>query len=347
LIVQVAATYFDGYTATPVAVQLTVNGGELVLRRAEGESRWPLHEVKISERLGNTPRLISFAQGGHCEVTDHTRFDALLDELGLRKSWLDKMQHSLGWAALALLLLVVVAVGSYRYLLPWAAEKLATEVPALALQKMSESTLQLLNRYALQPSKLSAERQQAIAASFARLNPETAGAPHYRILFYRSAAMGANAFALPDGTLVVLDDLVALAQDDNEVDAVLAHELGHVQLRHGVRLLLQSSIVGLALTWYVGDFSTLLAGAPAVLLQARYSRDMESEADAYSAQLLQRNGLSSCLLADMLDRLEADHRKKEAARHDQESTQTTSIAADYLSSHPATRKRIQALCPGR
>lgn len=344
---QVAATYFDGQTATPVAVHLTLDGGDLVLQQAAGELRWPLGEVKISERLGNTPRLITFARGGHCEVTDHAPFDMLLDELGLHKNWLDKMQHSLGWAAIALLLLAVVAVGSYRYLLPWAAGKLATEVPAMALQKMSESTLQLLGRYALQPSKLSAERQQAITASFARLNPDTAGAPQYRILFYRSAAMGANAFALPDGTLVVLDDLVALAQDDNEIDAVLAHELGHVQRRHGVRMLLQSSIVGLALTWYIGDFSTLLAGAPAVLLQARYSRDMESEADAYAAQMLQRNGLSSCLLADMLGRLEAAQKKKDAARHDRTGTQTKSFAADYLSSHPATQERIQALCPAR
>lgn len=343
MIVQVAATYFDGLTATPVAVQLSVDGGELVLQRADGELRWPLDELAISERLGNTPRLISFVAGGHCEVSDHARADELLDELGMRKSWLDKMQHSLGWAVVALLLIVALVAGSYRYALPWGAKKLSREVPAVALQKMSESTLQLLNRYALQPSELSAERQQEIMASFARLNTGLAETPRYQILFRRSADMGANAFALPDGTLVVLDDLVALTQDDNEIDAVLAHELGHVQRRHGVRMLLQSSIVGLALSWYIGDFSTLLAGAPTILLQAKYSRDMESEADAYAAQMLQHNGLPTCLLADILGKLEASHQKGAHPR----SKQTENIAADFLSSHPATRERIRALCPGR
>lgn len=343
----VAATYFDGRSSAPVSVTLAAEGNELVLQWPGQELRWPLAQVEISERLGNTPRLVSFTGGGHCQVTDHARFNALLRELGMSKGWLDKMQHSLPWAAAALLVVLAVFGAGYRYVLPWAAAELAARTPDAALQQLSDSTLQLLDGRVLQPSTLSPERQQAVVSSFARLVPETAGVPHYQILFRRSEDMGANAFALPSGKIVVLDDLVALAQDDTEISAVLAHELGHVQRRHGMRLLLQGSIVGLVLTWYLGDASSLLAGAPTMLLQAKFSRDMEREADEYAAQALQRAGLSACLLAGMLDKLEKNRREKALKNEAREggSKGQGGGAAEYLSTHPATRERIQSMCP--
>lgn len=344
---QVAAAYFDGQTSFPVAVKLGVEGGNLVLRSADSEFRWPLDEVRISERLGNTPRLIAFAGGGHCEVTDHAGFDALLNAMGGRRGWLDVMQHSMGWALAALVLMVLVFAAGYRYLLPWAAGILAERVPESVLRQISSPTLALLSRTTLKPSKLSAARQQEIAQSFAGFVAAAGNTPPYRILFRRSAAMGANAFALPDGRIVLLDGLVDLAPDDSEIDAVLAHELGHVQYRHGVRLLLQSSVVGLVLAWYVGDVSSLLAGAPTLLLQAKYSRDMEQEADNYAEQLLQRDHLSGCLLADMLGRLEASHRRKQDAGHGAHQDGKMQEAADFLASHPATQERIHSLCPAR
>jgi Zn-dependent protease with chaperone function len=345
----VAANYFDGRSSAPIAVMLAADEDVLVLQSPGQELRWPLSELEISERLGNTPRFVSCAGQGHCEVTDHARFDALLQEFGVKKGWLDWMQHSLPWAAAALLVMVVLFGVGYRYALPWAAAELAARTPDSVLQQVSNPTLQLLEGRVLFPSTLSAERQQAVVSSFARLMPETAGVPHYQILFRRSEKMGANAFALPSGTIVVLDDLVALAQDDNEVSAVLAHELGHVQRRHGMRMLLQSSIVGLFLTWYIGDASWVLAGAPAMLLQAKFSRDMEREADEYAAQALQQNGLSSCLLAGMLDKLEKSYREKEhknaQAREGGSNGEAGEVAAEFLSTHPATRERIQSMCP--
>jgi predicted Zn-dependent protease len=101
-----------------------------------------------------------------------------------------------------------------------------------------------------------------------------------------------------------------------------------------MRMVLQGSAVGMFLTFYIGDVSTLLAAAPAALLQARYSRGMENEADAYGAEMLRENGLSPVLLASMLERLEKSHRRE----GDQ--------VPDYLSSHPDTAARIRALRGG-
>ena len=127
---------------------------------------------------------------------------------------------------------------------------------------------------------------------------------------------------------------IRLAGSEDEVIAVLAHELGHTAERHGLRMVLQGSAVGMFLTFYVGDVSSLLAAAPTALLQARYSRDMEREADDYGAAMLRENGLSPALLASMLERLEKAHGNKGGD------------VPEYLSSHPETDARIRALRGG-
>jgi predicted Zn-dependent protease len=99
-------------------------------------------------------------------------------------------------------------------------------------------------------------------------------------------------------------------------------------------MVFQSSLVGVFLTWYIGDVSSLLAAAPAVLLEARYSRDMESEADSYGAAMLRENGMSPGLLADALERLDAAHSRKGGE------------VPSYLGSHPETESRVRALRGG-
>lgn len=332
------ARYFDGKTAAAHNVDLSREEQDLLLRGDGIAIHWPLGEVKISERLGNTPRRLSFPDGSHCEVTDHAGLDAMLPH---RRDWLDRMQHSLPWALLSAALIVVALLASYRYLLPWGAEMLAQRAPASVLQQMGRSTLETLDRFMLQPSTLDESRRRTLIAEFAAMHPLPGAGMQYRIVFRSAPGAGPNAFALPDGTIVLLDELVALTEDDNEILAVLAHELGHVERRHSARMVLQSSAVGLVIGWYTGDVSTLLTAVPAAILEAGYSRDMEREADEYAALMLRHNTLSPCLLTDMLNKLEAAHNK--AAASPQSDTQKV---MDYFASHPATAERAALLCRG-
>jgi Zn-dependent protease with chaperone function len=346
--VRVAAAYYDGQTTASRAVMLSIEDGELLLHGEALALRWPLTEVHISERLGNTPRLLTYSGGGHCEVNDQAGLVRLLAQAGVGRNWLDTLQHSLPWAVAALLLMVVTFFAAYKYLLPWGAEEIAMRVPGPMLQKMGDSTLEALDEYMLKPSKLDEARQQALRDAYAGLRTPAAAGLNYNIVF-RSSPMGANAFALPNGTIVMLDELVELATDDNEILAVLAHERGHVERRHALRMVLQSSIVGLVLTWYVGDVSSLLATAPAIIMQAKYSRDMEREADVYAEQTMLANNLSPCLLGTILDKMEAAHEAKMKKEHPEAavSKEEGDSSMDYLSSHPATSERMRLMCPGK
>ena len=138
--------------------------------------------------------------------------------------------------------------------------------------------------------------------------------------------------------MVVLDELVELAEHDEEILAVLAHELAHVERRHGLRMTIQSTAVGAFIAWWMGDFSPVIAAAPAALLQASHSRELESEADADAAQSLRRIGIAPSRLADILERMARKHGERTESRTGADDAWT-----DYLSSHPATHRRIEAL----
>lgn len=329
-----ACDYFDGRTTARRAATLRVEDDHAIVAGEGVARREPLSRVRVSERMGSAPRLVSFADGAFCEVHDHAALDALLAATGYREPAVARVQSRWSLVAVALALCVALVAAAYLYALPWAAAQVAGHIPASAVTSLSRQTLEAMDRHVLSPSALPADRRETLARRFDRMAAPGGTAVPHAIAFRASRAMGANAFALPDGTIVVTDALVALAGDDDEILAVLAHELGHVERRHGLRLALQSSVVGLAVSWFLGDISSLVAAIPAALLEARYSRDLEREADDFAARWLRFNALSPALLASMLEKLEAAHAKGGDAGPGK---------SDYLASHPATTERIRTL----
>ena len=149
--------------------------------------------------------------------------------------------------------------------------------------------------------------------------------------------LGPNAFALPGGTIVVTDEMLQLlAGRDDVLLGVLGHELGHVQRRHGMRLLVQATLIGTAASIAWGDFSAVLAAAPALLGQSAYSRDFEREADDDAVSLLRANGLSPVVMVELFQRLAARRAAPGAA--DKGGAFDLGIA---LASHPADAERVQ------
>ena len=204
-------------------------------------------------------------------------------------------------------------------------------MPAAITDRLGAEVLAALDRQVFAPSDIPRPRQQALEAAFRRLAFPNATRQPYVVVFRKSDAIGANAMALPSGTIVVTDGLVRLATDDREILGVLAHEAGHVDHRHGLRSVLQNSFVGLVLAWLAGDISSLAAAAPAALLEANYSRELEREADGYAIGVLQASGIPLQHLANMLRRLESA------------SGGTSGLTPRYLSTHPATAERLARL----
>ena len=151
----------------------------------------------------------------------------------------------------------------------------------------------------------------------------------YELVFRDGGRAGANAFALPSGIVILTDQLVALAEDDAELQAIMAHEIGHVRNRHALRSLLQRSFATGLLIVVTGDVTAaggMLVTLPTMLLRAGYSREFELEADAVARDYLQRTGQPLTLYTGLLQRM---------------SEASPSSTPGLLRTHPATPERIE------
>jgi Zn-dependent protease with chaperone function len=328
----VAAVYFDGRHSTPHAVTLTVESATLIVEGVTANRTASLDELDISEALGTSPRLIRFRDGAFCEV-DAAALQMLLGRKGTASPPITRWEGSVRWVVAAALLFVATLIAAYRYAVPAIAVVVADQVPASIVDVISRQVMAALDTQMFEPTIVSSDRQARLLERFHRVRfPAADPSVSFEITFRKSDVLGPNAMALPSGTIVVTDALLALAHSDEDLIAVLAHEAGHVARRHGLRQLVQNSLVALAVTWLIGDVSAIAAAAPTALLQAKYSRDLEREADSYALVTLRVNGIPTEHFAAMLERLEhaADERGGTAAG-----------ALDYLSSHPVTTERIE------
>lgn len=109
-----------------------------------------------------------------------------------------------------------------------------------------------------------------------------------------------NAFALPGGHIAITRGLLVSMENEAQLAAVLAHEIGHVTARHSVQELQRSSLLGttvgllgsLAGESGYGQLLNQVGGLTANLLSKRYSRDQEYEADRLSVDYLVNAGYS-------------------------------------------------------
>ncbi|ASP38362.1 peptidase [Bacterioplanes sanyensis] len=209
-------------------------------------------------------------------------------------------------------------------------------MPRAIDEQVGQHTFSTLEYIYLEPSELSPDLQQGIRDEFEHLLTQLSlPVERYRLVFYDSM-IGANALALPDGTIVVTDDLARMLQHQpQQLHAILLHEIGHVEHRHGMKKLAQTTATSFLFAMMFGDIEgmgEMIIGAGGSLLESAFSRDMEREADQFAHQHAQQAGLSAQDFADAMRAL--------AEGHDINISQDGDWS-DYLSTHPGMGERIR------
>jgi predicted Zn-dependent protease len=228
-----------------------------------------------------------------------------------------------------------------RFGVPSLARHVAFALPAAVESSLGRESLAALDHLVFTPSKLALSRRTELTGRFRQMTAALPGTAGCRLEFRASQMLGANALALPAGIVVVTDGLVKMARNDDELVAVMAHELGHEQGRHALRHVLQNSAAGLIMATLTGDIlsvTSLSATLPTALVDASFSRDFEREADGVAIAYLQSAGIPLKCYADILSRLQAQL----DVRHGKSSAGSSKMR-NYLSTHPETGERIRRI----
>ncbi len=358
----IAADYFDGVSARARRVRLHIARGQLWIEGDTPDSialSIPTQGVQWPERTRHGLRTAHLRDGGSLQALDAAAWDAWARASGLGESAVVRAQQNWRATAIAVVLLLVLAAAGYQWGVPWMARAALAALPPSVDRSIGNLALRSFEGPLLATSTVPAARQAALRAAFdnaVRRTHAEGDRPAYELRFFASPknGLGPNAFALPGGTIVVTDELVRLLADrDDVLIGVLGHELGHVRQRHGMRLLLQTAVIGTAASLAWGDFSWLLAAGPAVLGQNAYSRDFEREADGEAITLLRANGLSPAVMIELFERLAARRVFDKPPGGDESSSAPKSAPNGAsnrpsgfdlgiaLASHPADAERIQ------
>lgn len=342
--------YYDGQSSAQVPARCCIYDNGAI--RVEGLDDHGLlaslgsFTIHVSPRLANTPRYLHLPNQGKFETEENDMVDELLRRFK-RRSWLH-IVHFLEtrkrWILTCLLAIVLMVWFVGRYGVPFAAKVIAGHLPKKVTEMAGQRTMDTLDRSLLHQSQLDAAVMERLGAHFRPIIEEHQGYD-VQVLFRASKGLGANAFALPDGTIIFTDDMVKLSVNDDELLAVLAHEIGHVIHRHGLRTLIQNSLIAfvmLAITGDVSGTSEMFLRLPVLLTELSYSREFEREADDFALSYLKRQGIAPVHFANLMRRVE-EKRAATSTPSDNGGHGRTSKPGwrDFLSTHPSMKERLR------
>ena len=155
-----------------------------------------------------------------------------------------------------------------------------------------------------------------------------------------------NAFALPGGKIYVYTGLILTAENAEQIAGVLAHEMAHATLRHGLQKVSQSLGIVVAMQFMVGDVGGLIAFGSQVAQESvltSYSRAAETEADREGARMLHTAGIDPAAMGEFFELMKHEHEELPAilswiSTHPQHDNRITEIRR-FRDSLPAVQYR--------
>ncbi len=286
-----------------------------------------------SRVLAGVPTKLTFQDGSVFEAKSNstlTRVLAFKPSLFDHIAVLERTKKIVFAAGLITLLLI----GSiWRWGLPAFSKVAAWATPNSMTELMDRGTLQTLDQLLLAPSKLSENQKLAIRSDFQTLENVAGETSGRLVIHFRDApTLGANAFALPGGSIILTDQLVEFARNSDEIAGVLAHEIGHVKHRHPLRQLYQALGASFLISLIGGDPGNIVDSViqqASALQTLAYSRDFEQEADLESAELMHQLNRDPFAMIDVIERITRQ--------------QPIENETSFISTHPGNKDRRESI----
>lgn len=326
--------YPEGGSQCLLAEVTFSQSGTLLLNVADQDIQIELQrdDLQIKDKLGSIPREVILREQGLLSLDSTPAVDQWL-AADNKSNRIAKLESNRSMVLLSLVLVPAFLYVFFKYMIPGFAVHFSEYVPDAAIKIASEHTLYTMDKVLLDETKLDTELQQTLRDNWQyTLSQLTLIDAHYNLNFRHSKKMGANAFALPDGTVVVTDQLLTLIDNDADLlQAILLHEIGHVEHRHSMRLIAETLATSLAINYFFGDLGGMIevfAGLSNTIVQNQFSQKLEWEADNFAIQQLGALGLDPESFAQAMEKLA-------------ETLPEESKLDALLQSHPLMKERIE------
>ncbi|MCL2416650.1 MAG: M48 family metallopeptidase [Bacteroidales bacterium] len=287
---RVEARYFDGQSSRPQAIVVFTDErfDELRLQCADGDSFfWNVDDL-IFEQYEDCLELRNKQfSGALLQIKDEHFSKSFLEAMKFKNKFdVHRRILNIGFPKIVGLAVGMLAliVAAYFWLLPPIAERFVAVVPQsadIALGNMFMNTF--LNENRIDSTRTAYLEQFAAQIDFKNTIPL-----HFTVV--ESGQI--NAFALPNGQIVVYTGLLDRLQHSSELAALLAHEAAHVNYRHSMKMLFRNLAGYLLISLLLTDVSgimAVLADNAHRLHNLSYSRKFEREADEQGLKILMNN----------------------------------------------------------
>jgi len=265
---------------------------------------------------------------GFARALDQGSMGQLSEQLSiLRKHQRGDANRFRFWLAASTLILVVVCIGGYYGVLA-AARTAVRALPISIDEKIGKMAIQSMELEKRLDSDHPASK--LISKIVDVLKPHaTVQGMNFQVMVVDSDEV--NAFALPGGQIVMYTGLIKKAESSEQIAGVMAHEISHATLRHGLQSLSQSLGIVAAIQFMTGDVGGLVALGAHVAQESvltSYSRNSETEADLEGARMLHAAKIDPKAMADFFNLLK------------EEEGDIPGVMA-WISTHPQHAKRVE------
>jgi Zn-dependent protease with chaperone function len=311
--------------------------GSLFLARADARGVDQVTIAEVLPMIGGGDTRLRLSTGDIFRLPagrEHSKLESFYPRRSRMGAGLSRLENVRWRGVVALSIAFVFLAIGIRFAIAPVGDAMARMMPPHLVERASKMVLTQLDLVILGDSTLPQASQDQISKEFERLLALAPAEYRNTRLHFRSApGIGPNAFALPGNDIVLLDELVTFADDDDVVLGVLAHELGHVAEQHALRQVMRSAVVAIGVSLMVGSEESILeevAGFGGSLVLMENSRAFELEADHLSADWMAAIGRDPQALVRFFQKIA----KECGERCD---------GGSMLASHPSFSERIEAL----
>ncbi len=324
------AHYADGRAAVFADAEVELQPERLVIRRPEGVIEWAY--VDLTRADDHNGRIVLKRKpdtGERVMLGNEHRKELKAVAPRLTRPHAQGVEGRVTVAALVTLAWSLA--GAFLVGIPYAADPLAQAMPERYRTQIADISWAQVNQFALQCDD--ADEASEILNDLAYRMMQASNVPDRDEIWITIAdASFPNAFALPDNSILVTDELIGMAEHPDELTGVLAHEIAHIEHNHIMKNVIRQIGAGIFFDIVFGGAGAgqAIAIASVNLAGLRYSRGDESDADSRGMDYLDAAGISTGGIASMFDRFQA-----------YEERAGVSDIPTMLSSHPASRQRAE------